>query len=184
MLTGKQIYEMGIVTDVTMNSNDIANSVQQHSVDLRLSKVYRIHGDIKPGVIYCDKKTTLAYRQEIFPGRKEYLARDDKPEQLFYVLLPGTYEITFIEGCCIPADRRGFIVHRSSLFRNGGSITSAIFDAGFKTNQIGTMMVITERIEIEYNARIGTFYVDDSNVVENLYSGQFQGDIQRKTNQV
>lgn len=181
MLTGKQIYEMGIVTNVTASNNDITNSVQQHSVDLRLMKVCRVIGDIKPGTIFAgDTKTILAHRQEIFP-QKRHRSSTDKENQLFYILLPGTYEITFIEGCYIPANRRGFIVHRSSLFRNGGSINSAIFDAGFKTNQIGTMMVITEPIEIEYTARIGSFYVEDSNVVENLYNGQFQGDVQRET---
>lgn len=183
MLTGKQIFEIGIVTNVTAGNNDPINSVQQHSVDLRLSKVCRVIGDIKPGTIFAGNcKTALAHRQEIFPQKRPY-ALNDKPEQLFYILLPGTYEITFMEGCYIPADRRGFIVHRSSLFRNGGSINSAIFDAGFKTNKIGTMMVITEPIEIELGARIGSFYVEDSNVVENLYNGQFQGDIQRETTQ-
>ena len=92
---------------------------------------------------------------------------------------PGTYDVTCNEGCDIAANRTAMVRQRSSLLRNGAIIASSIFDPGFKTSNIGTVMIVTERIFIEKNARIAQMYFHENSEGE-LYDGQFQNDKQRK----
>lgn len=100
-----------------------------------------------------------------------------------YLLYPGTYDITFNEGCNIPSNRVAFIKQRSSLYRNGVVINSPVFDPGFETNNMGTIMIVNEPIFIEENARVAQIYFHECLPVqtEDLYGGknsnsQFQGD--------
>jgi deoxycytidine triphosphate deaminase len=94
-------------------------------------------------------------------------------------LEPGTYDVTCNEGCNIHANRTAMVRQRSSLLRNGAIIASSIFDPGFYTDNIGTVMVVNERIFIEKDARIAQMYFHENNEGE-LYDGQFQNDKQRK----
>jgi len=94
-------------------------------------------------------------------------------------LEPGTYDVTCNEGCNIHANRTAMVRQRSSLLRNGAIIASSIFDPGFYTDNIGTVMVVNERIFIEKDARIAQMYFHENNEGE-LYDEQFQNDKQRK----
>jgi deoxycytidine triphosphate deaminase len=98
-----------------------------------------------------------------------------------YLLHPGAYDITFHEGCKITSNRIGMIRQRSSLLRNGAIIASSIFDPGFETDNMGTIMIVTATIFIEQDARVGQMYFHecDSVAEENLYNGQWQNDKQR-----
>lgn len=98
-----------------------------------------------------------------------------------WLLYPGTYEITFWEGCTIPSDLVGLIRQRSSLLRNGTIIHSSVFDPGFETEFMGCVMRVNETIFIEENARVAQIYFHECYEVaqENLYNGQFQNDQQR-----
>ena len=98
-----------------------------------------------------------------------------------WLLYPGAYDITFHEGCKIAADKVGMIRQRSSLLRNGAIIASSIFDPGFETDNMGTIMIVTATIFIEQDARVGQMYFHECDDVseENLYNGQFQKDKQR-----
>jgi deoxycytidine triphosphate deaminase len=91
---------------------------------------------------------------------------------------PGTYDITFNEGCKIPDNRVAFIKQRSSLWRNGTLINSPVFDPGFETEFMGTIMLVTEPIFIEENARVAQIYFHECLSAE-LYNGQWQNDKQR-----
>jgi len=73
------------------------------------------------------------------------------------------------------------IRQRSSLLRNGAIIASSIFDPGFTTENMGTIMIVTATIFIEQDARVGQMYFHECDEVneENLYNGQFQNDKQR-----
>ena len=165
-LTGKQLVDQGVITGPISEEN-----IQQHGVDLNLIHVSLVNGT---GTIPAEGKTVLASRTEI-PMSDSGFGEGKKG----WHLTPGVYDITMAQGCTVPADKRMKIVHRSSLFRNGGQLNSALFDSGFSTNNIGTVMVLSIPISIEYNARVGQAYTDESNEVENLYNGQFQGDCQR-----
>jgi deoxycytidine triphosphate deaminase len=98
-----------------------------------------------------------------------------------WLLYPGAYDITFHEGCKIAANRVGMIRQRSSLLRNGTIIASSIFDPGFETNEMGTIMIVTATIFIEQDARVGQMYFHECDKVseDQLYNGQFQNDSQR-----
>jgi len=94
-------------------------------------------------------------------------------------LEPGTYDVMCNEGCNIAPNRTAMVRQRSSLLRNGAIIASSIFDPGFKTDNIGTVMIVTKEIFIEQDARIAQMYFHENNEGE-LYDGQFQNDKQRK----
>ena len=98
-----------------------------------------------------------------------------------WLLYPGVYDITFNEGCKIPSNRVGLIRQRSSMLRNGTVLHSSVFDPGFETSFMGTVMVVNETIFIEENARVAQIYFHECVPVseENLYTGQWQGDAQR-----
>jgi len=98
-----------------------------------------------------------------------------------WLLYSGTYDITFNEGCNIPNNYVGLIRQRSSMLRNGTVLHSSVFDPGFETEFMGTVMVVNETIFIEEGARVAQIYFHECEPVEdeNLYSGQWQGDKQR-----
>ena len=96
-----------------------------------------------------------------------------------WLLYEGTYDIDFNEGCKIPANRGAFIKQRSSMWRNGTLINSPVFDPGFETEFMGTIMLVTETIFIEENARVAQIYFHECDPAE-LYDGQWQNDKQRQ----
>jgi dUTP pyrophosphatase len=97
-----------------------------------------------------------------------------------WMLHPHTYDITFWEGCKIPENRVAFIKQRSSLWRNGALINSPVFDPGFETEFMGTIMMVTEPIFIEKDARVAQIYFHECDPAEK-YDGQWQNDKQRNS---
>lgn len=165
-LNGREIVQRGIITNVT---ND--DCIQQVGVDLELIAVDRVFG---VGIIPKIGKTKLGKRERVEP----YTEVDGTQS---WNLEPGVYDITLAQGCNIPADQRLRIVQRSSLLRNGVFLASSMFDPGFKTDNIGTIFLVTVPVTIEVGARVGQAYVTNVNAVNDrdLYSGQWQMDQQR-----
>lgn len=97
-----------------------------------------------------------------------------------WLLHEGVYDITFWEGCKLPENRVAFIKQRSSLWRNGTLINSPVFDPGFETENMGTIMLVTHTIFIEENARVAQIYFHECAPAEE-YNGQFQFDMQRNS---
>jgi deoxycytidine triphosphate deaminase len=97
-----------------------------------------------------------------------------------WLLYEGVYDITFNEGCKIPDNRVAFIKQRSSLYRNGAIINSPVFDPGFETQNMGTLLYVHETIFIEKDARVAQIYFHECNGAE-LYNGQWQNDKQRNS---
>ena len=97
-----------------------------------------------------------------------------------WLLYPGVYDITFNEGCKIPDNRVAFIKQRSSLYRNGAIINSPVFDPGFETEFMGTLMYVYETLFIEENARVAQIYFHECFNAE-MYNGQWQNDKQRNS---
>lgn len=96
-----------------------------------------------------------------------------------WLLHEGVYDLTFNEGCKIPANRVAFIKQRSSLYRNGAIINSPVFDPGFETDHMGTLLYVHATIFIEQDARVAQIYFHECESAE-LYNGQWQGDKQRQ----
>jgi deoxycytidine triphosphate deaminase len=97
-----------------------------------------------------------------------------------WLLHEGVYDITFNEGCKIPENRVAFIKQRSSLYRNGAIINSPVFDPGFETQYMGTLLYVHETIFIEKDARVAQIYFHECEPAEK-YDGQWQNDKQRKS---
>jgi len=98
---------------------------------------------------------------------------------LGWMFYEGTYDITFHEGCKLPNNRVAFIKQRSSLYRNGAIINSPVFDPGFETENMGTLMYVHEPIFIEQDARVAQIYFHECEPAEK-YDGQWQNDKQRQ----
>ena len=98
-----------------------------------------------------------------------------------WLLYHGVYDITFWEGCKIPSNRTAFIKQRSSLYRNGAIINSPVFDPGFETENMGTLLYVFETIFIERDARVAQIYFHPSNNTDVMYDGQWQNDKQRSS---
>lgn len=169
-LTGKEIIERCVLTNV-----DLENAVQQQGVDIRLDKVSRVFPKyIGEGHIPASGKTKLP---SYIPVN---LFTEPSTEVQMYILDPGYYEITFMEGCNIPSDLViSNIKSRSSLVRCGAYIQCGQFDAGFSTDHMGCFLKVEVPIVIERGARIAQVQVFETRVVENLYKGQWQHDQQR-----
>lgn len=97
-----------------------------------------------------------------------------------WLLYEGVYDITFNEGCKIPDNRVAFIKQRSSLYRNGAIINSPVFDPGFETENMGTLLYVHEAIFIEKDARVAQIYFHECDPAEK-YDGQWQNDKQRSS---
>jgi deoxycytidine triphosphate deaminase len=167
MLNAKQIIEQDLLKlDYTHGKP------AQVGYDLSIQSVQKVVSSTKMGFILKDKTILNNYtlmETKNIDGVEGWL------------LHPGAYDITFHEGCKITSNRVGMIRQRSSLLRNGAIIASSIFDPGFETENMGTIMIVTATIFIEQDARVGQMYFHECDGVseENLYNGQWQNDKQR-----
>ena len=171
MLNAEQIIEQGLVK--TENSK---GKPAQVGYDLSAKSINKIGepNPTKPAIGMVLKDKTILNNYTSVP-----LTKIDGVEG--WLLYPGAYDITFHEGCKIAANRVGMIRQRSSLLRNGAIIASSIFDPGFETDNMGTIMIVNATIFIEQDARVGQMYFHECDEVaeDKLYSGQFQNDKQR-----
>lgn len=173
MLNGKELVRKEIITNVPKEN------IAQVGVDLNVIAIEKItQGGF--GIIPVKGKTTLvSYEKVIATTVTKGSNEHDFYETDVWLLSPGMYNVTFKQGCKIPNDVMLLIRQRSSLLRNGVILHSSVFDPGFETNNIGTMIVVHHPIEIECGARIAQIYGHSCLPVENLYDGQFQNDKQR-----
>ena len=160
MLNAKEILEEGLII-----LDKAQGKPAQVGYDLSIKSISKLKGG---GKILKDKTVVNELEEVAYNGFDNG-----------WWISPGTYDVMCNEGCNIPASRTAMVRQRSSLLRNGAIIASSIFDPGFKTDNIGTVMIVTERIFIEKNARIAQMYFHENNEGE-LYDGQFQNDKQRK----
>ena len=171
MLNAEQIIEQGLV-----KTEFSQGKPAQVGYDLSAKSINAIGKDqlIKPAIGMVLKDKTILNTYTPVP-----LTKIDGVKG--WLLYSGAYDITFHEGCKIASNRVGMIRQRSSLLRNGAIIASSIFDPGFETDNMGTIMIVTATIFIEQDARVGQMYFHECAVVaeENLYQGQFQNDSQR-----
>lgn len=167
MLNGQELVDRKVITGEINESN-----IAQHGIDLNLIAVKSLHG---VGLIPAQGKTILPEYETVKP------VEGNGSDRAYWYLEPGTYDITFLQGCDIPSDLMLLIRQRSSLLRNGAILHSSVFDAGFKTDRIGTVITLHRPLRIEVGARVCQIYGHACTPVENLYDGQFQGDKQRKS---
>jgi deoxycytidine triphosphate deaminase len=171
MLNAKQI-----INGELLKLEHSKGKAAQVGYDLSLKEVNKIgssiNNDGKIGKVLKNKTELATYtpiEQINLDGDKGWLLHE------------GVYDITFHEGCKIPANLVGLIRQRSSLLRNGTVLHSSVFDPGFETEFMGTVMVVNETIFIEDGARVAQIYFHECTPVDNdnLYNGQWMHDKQR-----
>jgi hypothetical protein len=174
MLNAKQIVDEGLLL-----LENTQGKPAQVGYDLSLKAVQKIGNKIgynvfkegQIGKILKDKTVLTTYTPVdtiMLEGNEGWLLHD------------GVYDITFNEGCKIPENRVAFIKQRSSLYRNGTIINSPVFDPGFETQNMGTLLYVHEPLFIEKDARVAQIYFHECNGAE-LYNGQWQNDKQRNS---
>jgi deoxycytidine triphosphate deaminase len=176
MLNAKQIVDEGLLL-----LENTKGKPAQVGYDLSLKSVqkignkingpYNVNSSSKIGKILKDKTELTTYTPI------ESINLDGARGWLLY---DGVYDITFNEGCNIPDNRVAFIKQRSSLYRNGAIINSPVFDPGFKTENMGTLLYVYETIFIEQDARVAQIYFHECESAE-MYDGQWQNDKQRSS---
>jgi deoxycytidine triphosphate deaminase len=176
MLNAEQILEQGL-----LKLENTQGKPAQVGYDLSLKAVQKVgssivvggtfNKDAKIGKVLKDKTELTTY----IPI--ESIKLDGVEGWLLY---EGVYDITFNEGCKIPNNRVAFIKQRSSLYRNGAIINSPVFDPGFETENMGTILYVYETIFIEQDARVAQIYFHRCDSAEE-YNGQWQGDKQRSS---
>ena len=170
-LTGKQIVNRGIVTNVC------EDGIQQQGVDVRIDKVFKVIG--QAGRVPTKGKTIRPNLMEIHTHSIKF---GDEVQSPYFHLEPGWYEVELLEGCNIGNNELLNFKTRSSLVRCGAVVHSGQFDAGFNTEKMGCFLQVNHPINIQKEARIAQAIVTESYEVNNedLYNGQWQGDKQRE----
>lgn len=169
-LTGKQIVEKGIVIGAC------EEGIQQQGIDVRVIDIKRVDvRDKAYGFIPATGKTLTPVTTPI--------NLQTSYDSTFWELAPGYYEVTFEEGCIIPANCAMYFKTRSSLVRCGAEIRSGQFDGGFETDKMGAFLKVELPIRIEKGARVAQAIINETYTVEKeyLYDGQWQGDKQRNS---
>ena len=174
MLNAKQIVGEGLLHLETTKGKPA-----QVGYDLSLKAVQKVGNSLGNGVyagsnvgkILKDKTELTTYTP------KDTIKLDGVTGWLLHA---GVYDITFNEGCKIPDNRVAFIKQRSSLYRNGAIINSPVFDPGFETQNMGTLLYVFEPIFIEQDARVAQIYFHECEPADK-YDGQWQNDKQRSS---
>jgi deoxycytidine triphosphate deaminase len=174
ILNSDQIVEKGL-----LKLEESKGKKAQIGYDLSLKAVNRIGLNMRAENNYTDRSIgkVLVDKTELTNYSPMEMIQLDGVRG--WLLHPGTYDITFWEGCKIPSDYVGLIRQRSSMLRNGTVLHSSVFDPGFETEFIGTVMVVHEPIFIEDSARVAQIYFHKCEEVTELYDGQWAFDKQR-----
>lgn len=133
------------------------DSVQPNAVDLRLDRVWIMHGTFK---IDEDNKVHR-YKNEIEPDVEGY-----------FTLNPGEYEISFKGLVNMGPDEAGYVITRSTLNRNGLFITSGLYDSGYDGSMAACLHVAGGLARIKKDTRVGQFILWKSQAVSS-YDGDY-----------
>ena len=132
----------------------------QVGYDLTLKQIKQVNG----GVVSKDTTTIFPYSD---------VAASLVDDKYIYNLEPGTYSLTFEQGCKLDDKHTAFIRHRSSILRAGGIITTGVYDSGFEVDEMGAVLVATKNIAIEVGARVAQIIIMENHPAD-LYNGQWQ----------
>jgi len=176
MLNVKQIIEEGL-----LKLSESKGKVAQVGFDLSLKAVNKVgyNPQVNPETLEKTGKIGKVLKDKTHLTDYTPIETINLDGVEGWLLYEGTYDITFNEGCKIPSNRVAFIKQRSSMWRNGTLINSPVFDPGFETDNMGTIMLVTETIFIEKDARVAQIYFHECDPAE-LYDGQWQNDKQRQ----
>jgi deoxycytidine triphosphate deaminase len=174
MLNAKQILDEGLLL-----LEDAKGKPAQVGYDLTLKAVNKI-GTKVGGNLFTEGRIGKVLKDKTVLTTYTLVDTKQVDGDEGWLLYEGVYDITFNEGCKIPDNRVAFIKQRSSLYRNGAIINSPVFDPGFETQNMGTLLYVHETIFIEKDARVAQIYFHECESAEK-YDGQWQNDKQRNS---
>lgn len=136
--------------------NHLVESVQGAGVDLRIDKLFELGGG-------------------------GFIGKDDRrlPEvnESNFILKPKSYYLLVtIEKVNMPDDLVAFMLNRSSLFRCGASLRTAVIDPGYHgVLTVGIKNEGKHIIELERGARVLQLVFTEVSGGTKLYDGRYQG---------
>ncbi len=127
--------------------------------DLRLGRIHGIRGGACLGVDYRD-----------LPKIKEERFQE-------YALNPGEYILTeTLEKINMPSDLAARILPRSTLFRSGAALQTALVDPGYRgTLTMGLVNHGRAEFRIQKNSRIAQIVFEKIEGKTKKYNGRYQG---------
>jgi deoxycytidine triphosphate deaminase len=133
-------------------------------VDLSLDKVSRIDSEGEDIGRISKKETDID---------ENYYEEIEAQNDGFFYLIPGTYSFTFQQGVHLDSSHYAEIVPRSSLVRCGGVVGAGIYEPGYKVENIGAVIHLTNRISIERGARVVQLKIYKGHEF-GIYNGQWK----------
>ena len=135
------------------------SSIGGSGVDLRAKTFYRLR---TPGELLSDKRTM----PEITEVKENVL-----------ILKPGEYVLVeTIEKVNMPSEIMALVYNRSSLFRCGMSLRTAVVDPGYKgTLTFGLKNESEKEARVERGARVCQIVFYEIGGTTKLYEGKYQG---------
>lgn len=130
--------------------------VQPNGVDLTVGAVFET---VAPGRIGVD-------------GKRVGERRELDPVEGTYDLDRGGYVVEYGERVRIPEGHVGFLYPRSTLLRNGCTLDTAVWDAGYEGRGEG-LLEVHAPIEVEPDARIAQLVLAEA-AHEGTYEGSYQ----------
>lgn len=133
---------------------------QMHALDIRLDKLYELHGDFA----LTDDVKVHRQQVEVHPDEGGFF--NLKPMTMY--AFDTSHEVTMADG------EAARIIARSTLTRNGLIAGSALYDAGYVggvNGYIGNMTI--GKAKIKKGTRVGQFIVEEADTIK-LYNGDYQ----------
>jgi deoxycytidine triphosphate deaminase len=158
MMLGKSRI-MELVENGGLIENFNEKSLGGAGYDLRIDKIHKINSSSHLGV---ESRKTPDVKEEVFDH---------------YTLKPGEYVLVeTLEKVNMPSDVAARILPRSTLFRCGCALYTALVDPGFNgTLTMGLRNHSTHDFKIEKHARIAQIVFEEVGGKAALYEGKYQG---------
>lgn len=130
---------------------------QPNAIDLRLGKVFTINSSL------------FELSEE---GKKHRGTNEIVPDDGWYHLAEGTYEVVMENIVTVGPDEAGWVITRSTLNRNGVFITSGLYDSGYNGVMAGAMHVRGGPVRIKKGTRVAQFLLFKAEALT-LYNGSY-----------
>lgn len=148
------------ISEQDLIENFSEDCIEGSGYDLRVDRLYRLASD---GFIGVTERRTPEVEEIAFEGR--------------HCLKPGEYIlIESLEKVNMPVDLMARILPRSSLFRCGCSLGTAVVDPGFKgTLTMGLRNNSSYDFLLERGGRVAQIVFEDVRGTAKTYEGRYQG---------
>jgi deoxycytidine triphosphate deaminase len=158
MYLGSSELKRRIIEEKILHNCSLEN-IQGAGVDLKIEKLFAIDGSAYLGI----EERTLPETEEI--------------EDLIYKLEPNKYYLCLTrESVNMPEDLVAFILPRSTLFRCGVSLRTAVVDPGYEgALTIGIKNEGTSEFKLKRGARIAQIVFSKVKGDAEGYNGKYQG---------